>query len=1167
MTTFVLLRVRAHRLLLAAALLAVLLTTTVLTTLTAFSGAVGEAALRHTLNGRSAAPAALVVRGEVAEKDRAAADRAVAAGASRTFDGLPVTVRSLPRSGPYTLPGATSEDDAELTHLAAVDRSRIELVAGEWPADGARDGAGTGTERSASGSAKDPVPVALPETAATLLKLKPGGEPITLADRLGEGKLTVRVTGLYRAADPADPYWQLDELGGRGVRKLVFTTYGPMLASPAALTGGRVSTGTAAWLATADYRTLDSGRVDALRDAAVRGPAKLAKNAVLGTPDIATGLPKVLDQAERALLVSRSTLLIVALQLVLLAGYALLLVARLLSSERSGETEILLARGGSRGRVASLAAIEAALLALPAVVLAPLLAGPLTRLLAGQGALSRIGLRIDTSLTPAVWLVAGVTALGCALAVIAPALASTGIRSRVRASALPAPLRAGADVALLVIAAVAYWQLDRQTSGGGAVGGDGGSSVGGLGIDPLLVAAPALALLAGTVLTLRLLPPTARLAERRAARGRGLPGALAGWQLSRRPLRGAGPVLLLVLAMAMGMLAIGQGASWDRSQEDQADFAAGSQIRVEGGRIPELERGWVYGSLPGVESASAAARSTVPLSGGRTATVLALDARYAADGLLLRDDLGDRTALADDLTRATAPKGSGTSDERRNSRTSARAGLLLPQDTTRLELDVTLGADSESGAGSGADSGADSGAGDESAPGAGSGTGPAPQDPVPGSLTVVVEDRFGSPHFVRLGELPADGDRHTFDVDLAGATGKSLGAVSAAAPYAVTEFRMSVQPPERYGRQQRLSVRALRTAAGEDGEERPVGLPDGFAWDGYRALAGTTADGGEQPRHRLEPDTSAAEPLTVPFSTGVAAPVVDDFWGFQEGGRLTVRVMAHRQKPAPLTGVATTRFLDSAGAKVGSTLDVPFAGDTLKVRITRSVTALPTTAPADTATGRAEDGGALLVDLNSVNSRLHQLDAPPVTPAEWWLTTRAGQTEQAAAALRARPDTDPEQVLVRDRMADGLRDDPLGAGPQAALLAMAVVAAALAAVGFAVSAAGSLRERGAELSVLRALGAPRRQLARLVAAEQGVLIGLALIVGPLLGVLLTRAVVPLIVLTGQATQPLPAVLVELPLGRVAALLAGIVAVPLLIVGALALRRGDPKVTLRHEGGN
>lgn len=72
--------------------------------------------------------------------------------------------------------------------------------------------------------------------------------------------------------------------------------------------------------------------------------------------------------------------------------------------------------------------------------------------------------------------------------------------------------------------------------------------------------------------------------------------------------------------------------------------------------------------------------------------------------------------------------------------------------------------------------------------------------------------------------------------------------------------------------------------------------------------------------------------------------------------------------------------------------------------------------------------------------------------------------------------------------------------------------------------------------------------------------------GPLLGALLARAVVPLVVLTGEAARPLPDVLVELPVGQVAALLAGVVAVPLLIVAALALRRGDPTVTLRHEGG-
>ncbi|MGW3955139.1 FtsX-like permease family protein, partial [Streptomyces sp. NPDC004752] len=120
--------------------------------------------------------------------------------------------------------------------------------------------------------------------------------------------------------------------------------------------------------------------------------------------------------------------------------------------------------------------------------------------------------------------------------------------------------------------------------------------------------------------------------------------------------------------------------------------------------------------------------------------------------------------------------------------------------------------------------------------------------------------------------------------------------------------------------------------------------------------------------------------------------------------------------------------------------------------------------------------------------------------------------------------------------------------------------------GFAVSAAGSLRERGAEFAVLRALGAPRRQLARTIAAEQGVLVALALVVGVALGTVLTRAVLPLIVLTAEATRPVPTLLVELPPGRVALLLAAVAATPLLVTAALALRRADPATSLRDQGG-
>ncbi|MER5667961.1 FtsX-like permease family protein, partial [Streptomyces mirabilis] len=153
----------------------------------------------------------------------------------------------------------------------------------------------------------------------------------------------------------------------------------------------------------------------------------------------------------------------------------------------------------------------------------------------------------------------------------------------------------------------------------------------------------------------------------------------------------------------------------------------------------------------------------------------------------------------------------------------------------------------------------------------------------------------------------------------------------------------------------------------------------------------------------------------------------------------------------------------------------------------------------------------------------------------------------------------------RDEAADRLLGDPLGAGPRAALLAVAVAAAALAAGGFAVGTAGSRRERSAEFAVLRALGAGRRELARLVAVEQGLLIGAGLLAGLGLGTVLTRAVVPLIVLTPGAARPVPRVLVELPVSQVALLLVGVAALPLLISAATAVRRADPAVALRHQG--
>ncbi|QNE77350.1 FtsX-like permease family protein [Streptomyces finlayi] len=1100
MTGFVFLRVRAHRLLLAAAVLAVLLTTSVLAALTAFSGSIGDAALRHSLTHRSAASASLVISAQVDREQREEADTAAREAARASFAGLPVSVRTLEHSGPYALPRglqdpAARRGDPDLTQFASLDRSRVRLTAGRMPDSGSGGTGGT-------------VQVALPATAAEILKVRPGTR-LTLTDRLGDKPLDVLVTGLYEAADQADQYWQLDPLGGRGVREVVFTTYGPLLTDPAVLGSGRISAGETSWLAGADFRTVTTDRMDALHQASADVPrALLAAEPFEGGASVRTSLPTVLEQIEKALLVSRSTLMIVAVQLVLLAGYALLLVARLLSSERGGETELLRARGGSRGRIISLAAIEALMLAVPAAVVAPLLAGPLVRLLAERGELARIGVRLGDTASGTVWLVAAGVALACALAVVAPALSSGGT-GRGRAAALPAPVRAGGDVGLLLIAAVAYWQLDRQTGafGSGTLSGD---RDGELGIDPLLVAAPALALLAGTVLTLRLLPPVARLAERRAASGRGLATALAGWQFSRRPLRGAGPVLLLVLSVAMGMLAIGQSASWDRSQGDQADFRSGASVRMAGVPNPDPAKADPYSTLSGVREAAPAYRTSTELSGERTAQILALDTAHADEHLMLRGDLADRSPAK--LLSALAPPRNG------------RPGLVLPKGSTRLSFDLRI---AETSARKGAS---------------------------PSGLTlrtgVLLEDRFGLPYRALVGPVPADGRPHTVSVP-----------VSASAGLAVTGFELDGRPPVGRSEEHRLTVTGLRGVT--DGGEQPVSVPDGLRW---RAALTVGVPGEEQPAHTLRPTAPAGTALSLTYGTG--------FMSAEEARWLpptnSVRVTVVRPKAPALNAVATDAFLKASGAEKGQSVAVPLGGEQIRVKIADVVRQLPTTGPAAAGSSAGPvvgDGGALLLDLKALARVYAQQSASHLGPTEWWLSTGPGDAAKVAARLRALPDTDPAQVHVRDEVAEDLVGDPLGAGPQSALLAVAVVAAALAAVGFAVSAVGSQRERSAEFAVLRALGAPRRRLARMIAAEQGVLIAIGLLAGLALGAVLTRAVVPLIVLTGQAAQPVPAVLVHLPVRQVTGLLAGVAAVPLLIVAAIALRRADSAVSLRHQGDN
>ncbi|MBP0932880.1 ABC transporter permease [Streptomyces sp. KCTC 0041BP] len=1063
MIGFVVRRLRGRWPLAAAVLLTALITTTVLTALLAFTRTVGEAGLRQALQGPGRARSAVVVTGDRPQSARAKDDRAVRTFAADLFGDRRVGIESLARSRSYGLPGEHAPGkDADLTVLAALDPGRVRLVAGRLP-------------KPAAG-ADGRIQLAVPQTTLARLGLTAGALPaeVRLDDRFGGPPLTVLVTGVYRAAEPDAPYWRLDPLGGREMRVGAFTTYGPLLVDDSVFTSGGLPQNGRSSLLTPDLDGLRPAEAAAMRERATGLQAGLQTSSALQSQ---TELPEFLAALESGQVVARSSLLVGALQLAVLASAALLLVAHLLTERQEFERVLLTARGASRRRLGALTATESVLLALPAAVLAPLFTPPLLGLLGRVGPLARVPLG-DTSGTWLLWPVAAGCALVCVLLTTLPSVlrgATAGaLRLAGRRQALVgSAARSGADLALVALAFLAYRQLDRYSGEGGVPAGGAGR----LGVDPVLVAAPTLALCAGTLLVLRLLPFAARLGGRIAARGRGLGPALAGWQLARRPGRATGPVLLLVLAVSSGVLALGQHTAWSRSQRDQADFATAGGLRISESELAPLGRGGRYAALPGGERVLPVIRSRQDLPDGKAGQLLALDAAAVAERVPLREDLRDGRPMKE-LFSPLAADTAGS---------PGSAGIPLPGAPRRIDLDVTVQR-------------------------TGDGSGP--------RLGLLLRDRFGLTYQMPMVRLPDSGDA-TAAFNVGALVDAPVG--SAAPPLSIAGVLVSHSTSS--GNAGQLAVRGISVARDGSGPAVPLRVT-APAWT---LSAPARSGSGASPNGILLPDDQDRQD-----ASGGAPPLLG--LGYNGGAGSEVAVTTGGAGAADVPGIATHAYLDAVDAKVGDVVPVTLAGTSVPVRITAAVGSLPTA--GDTAVAvDAATAGRLLAARGG-------LELPP--PDEWWLPAASAHDRapaEAAAELRAGART--QRVELREEVAAGLLDDPLSAGPQAALAALALACAVLAAIGFAASAAAAARERGREFAILLALGAPRRDLARTAAAESGVLVGLGAGVGLALGAAIVHLVVPLVVLTPAARRPVPEVLVDLPAGETLLLTAAIAAVPLL----------------------
>ncbi|MBO3751281.1 ABC transporter permease [Streptosporangiaceae bacterium NEAU-GS5] len=707
-TPLVLRRALSEPLLLAASLGSILLATTTLVALTMYAVTVAEVGVRRAMETAPIAITAATVTSPVTADTLQNVDTAVRTHVKQAYQGLPATVLRTIRSDSYAMPGQQKRERPDLTKFATYEKleNRTRLTAGAWPRPG------------------EPVQVALTEAAARAMNLHLG-DAFTVVGRLTHKPVQATVSGLFELPDPYSDQWRGDELLLRGLETRDYTTYGPLVVNPQTFEERFATNVSAAWQAVPDLRGLPRDRLRSFADSVSTLGDRLHGDC--STCTSFTRLPDMLGQLDQAALVARSTMLVPVLQLLLLAAYALTLTARLLADHRRMEVALLRSRGAGGPRLALLAGGEALLVAVPSAIVAPLLAPWLLRGINTIPWIQAAGVRLDPAPDGTAYLVSCLVALACAVLLALPAL--RGARrtyieeqaARGRGDRQGLIQRMGADLALLAVAALAIWQLGHY---GGPVTA---TAAGGLGVDPLIVTGPALALLCGGMLGLRLVPLVSGLAERVLGRRRSLAPALGAWQVSRRPLRYAGPALLLTMAIAIGVVSMATAATWRASQEDQARHQAGADLRV-GGPLdsPELGvlgRGARLAALPGVTRVAPVVRANTDLAGA-DATLLAADADRLDGLLLLRRDLApDSVAVLARKLAAARPSG---------------RPMPVPGTPRTLTWQVSL-------------------------------------TPVEGAvrLSAIVRDALGASREFVIGPLVADGRTHAYTTDIAALAGRS----------------------------------------------------------------------------------------------------------------------------------------------------------------------------------------------------------------------------------------------------------------------------------------------------------------------------------------------------------------------------------------------------------
>lgn len=901
------------------------------------------------------------------------------------------------------------------------------------------------------------------------------------------------IAGIFERRNPDSTYWRVyDELFSLESNNFSFavavvdeTVFVDNLATH--LPNMTASYG---WTLDVDPDRIDArkaqGIVDAL--AILEATLKIDSNAYRQI----TGLDATLSDFETRLFFNRLPMIIVMVLVVLVVLYYAVTLASLLVDAQREEISLLRTRGSSGTQIVTVFAIEAAVLAVVAVAIGPLIAALAVKYAGTMPWFNDLngGAALPVNLSWEAYRLAALGGIFSFIALFYPAFRASRVglltyRSRSgRSTGPPAFQRYYLDVGALGVAVVLLAQL--QSRGSVAAENLAGEKT----VDQISLAFPALFLVVAGLVMLRLFPVMmgllARLFSGRLFYRFVSPMMILGlWTMARNPAHYSRLSLLFILTAGLGVFSANFGATLDRSSSDQALYATGADVRVVGLTPRPGQRSTdIVGNIERIEEVENVSRvmqrdGVVNRAfGSDSYRMVAVDPDSFAEVAWSRSDLnsGDLQSQLESI------------------RVDGMPGIPLPEGTRFISMRVR------------------------------------PGQPTPG-LSVIASfrddnGRYSTGVMGTLEPRPANARRFACpdviaSVDSSDEYGPSPEWCTIGGSAGRVSFNEAFPPSDS------LSLLAFRFSPLQSFLSGSGPVPAGtLQIDEISAISEdgtvTVIESFDDPEsfgrwsgdHPLLP-ASDAEDRPIPGAVSLS-------WGEFEPSRGFMLFAGLELPPVPV--LASREFMERSGRSVGDVMEAMLETENLVLEIVDVIDFIPTVDPSQDP--------FIVADIDAVLAAANRFGAfsNTIQYNELWIRAPGEDTVHVADRVTAQINLLPFSstgIVHRDAALADIASDPLVRAGWSVLLALAYATVLLvSAVGFLVHSQVSFDARKGEFALLRTIGLSMRQLLSLVVLEQALVLGVAIGIGIFMGTRLGGTMLPFLSKSGEGIRIVPPILVE-----------------------------------------